>query len=148
MARIPSNELRGNGRILNGLLNEESFRFLLTLRQNTWYSEAIWSWKKMNNYLKHWNTNSLMGIKLAVFKQYHSFSAFGMETYFGGPNRKFQRITFLTNAHPQQMLPRCSRNCSILKSQWNNFVVSLILITLVPVDSKGQTTVLYLAASK
>lgn len=59
--RTSSNELQGNCSHLNGLLNEESFRFLLTLRKNTWCLVAIRSWMNMNNCFKCSNTSILMG---------------------------------------------------------------------------------------
>lgn len=61
MGRIYSNELRGNCSRLNGLLNEESFRVLLTLRKNTWCLVAIRSRMNMNNCFKCSNTSALMG---------------------------------------------------------------------------------------
>lgn len=116
--RISSNELRGSCSCLNGLLNEESFRILLTLRKNTWCLVAVWSWVNMSNCLKCSNTSALMGPSL-VLEGYHSLGLCeeypGRRFYVGCWNRISSAVASAMGAI---WIPDVLTSEERVKSQW------------------------------
>lgn len=119
--RISSNEFQGNRSHLNGLFNEESFRFLLTLRKNTWCLVAIQSWMNMNNHFKCWNTSTLMGPRLVLegISQFWSLSnTYRIKVLFWFLNRTSSISSSVASAISTIQFPGVCTSKDSLKIWW------------------------------